>query len=60
MVVPSTPDDRAALIALQAKFDAVTAERDQLNEALNVKNKLKILDSGANTCIISDVTHVRH
>ena len=58
VVVPTTPDAGAALIALQAKFDAMVARCESLEEALNVKNKLKILDSGANTCIISDVTHV--
>ena len=57
-VAPSTPDPNDALIALQAKFDAMSAERDRLEEALNVKNKLQILDSGANTTIIADITHV--
>ena len=62
VVAPTTPDP---LIAMQAKFDAViaanvamSAEIVQLKEALNVKNKLKILDSGANTSIIADITHV--
>ena len=62
VVVPGPTDP---IIALQAKFDAVcvameamSVENVQLKEALNVKNKLKILDSGANTSIIADITHV--
>ena len=35
----------------------MTAERDRLEEALNVKKKT-ILDSGVNTSIIANVTHV--
>ena len=49
-------DSSAEVVALKAALAAMTVERD---EALNVKlQKLKILDSGANISIISDITHV--
>ena len=53
MVTPSSPDADAAPIALQAKFDAMAARCDSLEEALDVKHKSTTLDAGANTCIIA-------
>ena len=52
VVVQTSADQK--LVALQARLDATELA---LEEALKVK-KSKILDSGANICIISDITHL--